>query len=315
MDLRTKTGTIRPDLIYLLMELKNGTLKTEKNEQPEYDYNKMLKKESKQIEITHDQVVSQALVFFFGGFDTTSTFLTFASYELCLNPIVQKKLQKEIDEMVTARDGNVTYQDVMGLKYLDMVLQGNMNYSKKKQQIKFVFDFPTESQRKWPNAAFLERTSNKPFEIKAVLPHEKDVILEKNTICWVPVYNLHRNPKYFENPDHFDPERFNDENKQKILPYTYLPFGTGPRNCIGTKILIQHKIYNTKINRFAGSRYALLVGKIAMVHLVYNFDILPTQKTRTPIELDSNNILLGTKDGFHCELKLRQQKISLKIKE
>lgn len=48
-----------------------------------------------------------------------------------------------------------------------------------------------------------------------------------------PTYFLQRDPKYFENPDKFDPERFSDENKHKIVPFTYFPFGVGPRNCIG----------------------------------------------------------------------------------
>jgi cytochrome P450 family 9 len=50
----------------------------------------------------------------------------------------------------------------------------------------------------------------------------------------ISTISLHRDPQYFSDPDRFDPERFNDENKGKILPGTYLPFGIGPRNCIGT---------------------------------------------------------------------------------
>lgn len=50
---------------------------------------------------------------------------------------------------------------------------------------------------------------------------------------WVAVSGIHRNPKYYPNPDTFDPERFSDSNKSSIDPYAYLPFGAGPRNCIG----------------------------------------------------------------------------------
>jgi cytochrome P450 family 9 len=49
----------------------------------------------------------------------------------------------------------------------------------------------------------------------------------------VPVWAIHRNPEYFPDPDKFDPDRFSEENKGKIKPFTYMPFGNGPRNCIG----------------------------------------------------------------------------------
>lgn len=62
---------------------------------------------------------------------------------------------------------------------------------------------------------------------------EKHLRIEKDVTVWVPVYSLHHDEKYFPNPDRFDPERFSDENKENIVPFTYLPFGAGPRNCIG----------------------------------------------------------------------------------
>lgn len=49
----------------------------------------------------------------------------------------------------------------------------------------------------------------------------------------IPISGLHYDPKYFPNPQKFDPERFSDANKSKIHPYAYLPFGVGPRICIG----------------------------------------------------------------------------------
>lgn len=49
----------------------------------------------------------------------------------------------------------------------------------------------------------------------------------------IPVMAIHRDPQYFPDPMKFDPERFSDERKHEIQPFTYLPFGLGPRNCIG----------------------------------------------------------------------------------
>lgn len=52
-------------------------------------------------------------------------------------------------------------------------------------------------------------------------------------VAWIPVAAIHHDPQYYTNPKKFEPERFSDENKSKINPSAYLPFGTGPRNCIG----------------------------------------------------------------------------------
>lgn len=57
--------------------------------------------------------------------------------------------------------------------------------------------------------------------------------MEENTILLIPIWPIHRDPQYYENPDKFDPERFSDENKHKIQPFTYMPFGIGPRSCVG----------------------------------------------------------------------------------
>jgi cytochrome P450 family 9 len=52
-------------------------------------------------------------------------------------------------------------------------------------------------------------------------------------ILFIPIIGLHRDAKHYPDPERFDPERFSDENKHKINPLTYLPFGVGPRSCIG----------------------------------------------------------------------------------
>lgn len=64
---------------------------------------------------------------------------------------------------------------------------------------------------------------------------------------WLPIYAIHRDPQYYPNPKKFDPERFSDENKGNINPLAYLPFGVGPRNCIG-KYNDTFEKYFTQIN-------------------------------------------------------------------
>lgn len=57
--------------------------------------------------------------------------------------------------------------------------------------------------------------------------------IKKGESIFLPIYNIHHDKKYYENPEKFDPYRFSEENKIKIKPFTYIPFGVGPRNCIG----------------------------------------------------------------------------------
>lgn len=66
--------------------------------------------------------------------------------------------------------------------------------------------------------------------------------MKKGESIVIPIYNLHRDENYFPDPDKFDPYRFNEENKHKIKPFTYVPFGVGPRNCIGIIIFIIYKL-------------------------------------------------------------------------
>lgn len=59
------------------------------------------------------------------------------------------------------------------------------------------------------------------------------MVFPLNTHVAAPVYSIHHDKRYYENPEKFDPERFTEENRARRIPYTYIPFGTGPRICIG----------------------------------------------------------------------------------
>ena len=68
-----------------------------------------------------------------------------------------------------------------------------------------------------------------------VLP-EVNSTLEKGIRVFIPVYALHYDPEYFPQPEKFDPERFSAKYRSKVHPMSYLPFGNGPRICIGTSL-------------------------------------------------------------------------------
>jgi len=81
----------------------------------------------------------------------------------------------------------------------------------------------------YPPAVMIDRRCVKTY----TLPTEPPFTLKPRDMVLVPIYALHHDPDYFPDPEKFDPERFSDENRRNIKSCTYLPFGSGPRNCIG----------------------------------------------------------------------------------
>lgn len=111
--------------------------------------------------------------------------------------------------------------------------------------------------------------------------------MEKDKNFYIPIYGLHHDERYFKNPEKFDPERFSIENRDQIDPDTYLPFGIGPRNCIG-------------------SRFALMEIKTIIYYLLLTFDFEVTKKTQIPIKLSKNPTQLQTEKGVFVGFKPRK---------
>lgn len=84
-----------------------------------------------------------------------------------------------------------------------------------------------------PPTPIMDRICNKNVNFP-----EHDIQIEEGTSIMIPIYGLHFDPQYFPDPERFDPERFTEENRSKMKPFTYLPFGEGPRNCIGMTYII-----------------------------------------------------------------------------
>ena len=97
---------------------------------------------------------------------------------------------------------------------------------------------------------------------------------------------LHFDPKYYENPNVFDPEHFSKEAKAKRHQYAFMPFGLGPRGCIGM-------------------RFALLEAKLALANIVRKFVLKPSSKTTEPIVLDPKTAFAYPKDGLFINVQRR----------
>ncbi|KAL6435948.1 hypothetical protein ACFW04_005653 [Cataglyphis niger] len=132
--------------------------------------------------------------------------MSFAMYELAANPKIQEKLYDEI-RAAYEKHGCVSYDSISEMKYLDCVVR--------------------ETLRKYPSVGATQRICSESYKIP-----DSDVVLEKGTKVLIPIYAIHHDPLYYKNPNVFDPNRFIDENKKNDND-TYLPFGNGPRICIG----------------------------------------------------------------------------------
>ncbi|XP_017041063.1 probable cytochrome P450 9f2 [Drosophila ficusphila] len=251
MKYRQEHNIIRPDMINMLMEAQ-GVLPTEKT------------KTTAVREWSDRDIVAQCFVFFFAGFETSAVLMCFTAHELMENQDVQEKLYEEVQQVDRDLDGKeLTYEAIMGMKYLDQVV--------------------SEVLRKWPPAIATDRECNKDITYEA---DGQKVEIKKGDIIWLPTCGFHRDPKYFENPDKFDPERFSEENKDSINQFIYYPFGLGQRNCIG-------------------SRFALLEAKAVIYYLVKDYLITPAKKSCIPLVLASSGFQLAPKTGFWIKLVQR----------
>ncbi|KAF5296484.1 hypothetical protein FQR65_LT01473 [Abscondita terminalis] len=239
---REQKGIVRYDMIHLLMEERRNR-----------DENGL--KEA----ITDIDIAAQALLFFFAGFESVSALMSFTAYELAVNVDIQKRLQTEVDETLAACNGTITYEALVKMPYLDMVI--------------------SESLRKWPGGITTERVCTKPYEIKPENSEKVSVFLQKGDIVWIPIFGIHRDPNLFLNPERYDPERFSEKNKLNMNSYGFIPFGSGPRSCIG-------------------NRFVLMEAKLLFCQFLSKFKFVVVEKTDVPIELAEASFKLTAKEGF-----------------
>ncbi|XP_033229661.1 uncharacterized protein LOC117181207 [Belonocnema kinseyi] len=206
------------------------------------------------IELTDSMIVAQAVTFYAAGFETSSTTMSHALYELALNTSIQDKLRKEIQEEFEISGRKWSYESVKGMHYLHQVFQ--------------------ETLRKYPPATKLTRRSSKTYTFSGT-----NVTIPKDTTVWIPVYGLHRDSKYYPKPEVFDPERFNNEAKKRRNPMLFLPFGKGPRDCIG-------------------ARFAVFQTKMGLIKIIQSFKVDVCDKTPIPYINNPRSLLLAPTKGI-----------------
>jgi cytochrome P450 family 6 len=215
IDHREKNNVQRKDFMQLMVQLKNqGYLSPDKDDTVDEDKSQSADKNEVYTKLTVDEIAAQAFIFFGAGFETSSSTMSFCLFELARNPEVQQKAQADIDRVLKAANTTeLNYNLLQEMKYLDYCID--------------------ETLRKYPIAAILVREASKEFTFPST-----NMTIEKGTPVFIPLIGLHRDPEIYDNPLEFIPERFENSphGNGKAKGLFYLPFGDGPRNCIGSRL-------------------------------------------------------------------------------
>ncbi|XP_013169673.1 PREDICTED: cytochrome P450 6B5-like isoform X1 [Papilio xuthus] len=245
--------TNRKDLMDVILELRQQkTIEAPK---------KMDKENLRIVELTDSVIAAQAFVFYAGGYETSASTMTYMFYELAKNPDIQDKVIAEIDEVLKRYNGEITYDSLNEMTYLQQV-----------------FD---ETLRKYPLVDNLQRNAQTDYIIPGT-----NVTIKKGQTVFVNVLGIQHDPKYYPNPDKFDPERFSPDIEKNRHSCAYLPFGTGPRNCIGM-------------------RFAKVQSRVCVAKFLSKFRVEPSKKTPVKLEYDPMRLVLFPKGGIHLNVLCR----------
>lgn len=170
--------------------------------------------------MTNKQLRDEVMTMFMAGHETTANALAWTLFYLSQNPQIEKKLIEEVQQVLGV--GEIKMEHLKQLIYTKMVFE--------------------ESLRLRPPIWSIPRTATVTTEINGALINKGETVTSN-------IYLTHQNPKYWDNPQEFNPERFSEENKKKIPKFAYIPFGAGPHVCIGNQfammeaLVILAKIY------------------------------------------------------------------------
>ncbi|XP_072935532.1 cytochrome P450 6k1-like [Epargyreus clarus] len=158
------------------------------------------------LDPTDELLAAQGFFFFIAGVEPSATALYCTLLELGLNPHILERLHHDVDTAFEKYNGQITYEAVFNMKYMDMVLN--------------------ESMRKHPPVVMLIRECVQDSVLPVV-----NLKVEKGTKIIISPYHIHNDPDRYPNPESFIPERFETKDASEL----YLPFGKGNRTCIGER--------------------------------------------------------------------------------
>ena len=170
--------------------------------------------DSGEIGLPEKQIRDEIMIFLFAAHDTTSTALTWSLAYLATNQMIQDILQKELDSVLEG--GRVPNgDDLPKLEYAEKIFK--------------------ETLRIRPSVWALSRLTNEEYKIG-------EYVIPNSSVIFMSQYAMHNSPKYYIDPDIFNPERWTKEFLFKLPRFAYFPFGGGIRSCIGETFAVQEGI-------------------------------------------------------------------------
>jgi cytochrome P450 len=203
--------------------------------------------EDTQNEMTDKQVRDDITTMFMAGHDTTAQTLSWICYEIAKNKEISNKLHQEVKDIV--QDKSLKLENLSQFDYTNKVIK--------------------EGMRRYPSISAVQR---RPIEDDVF----KGITFKKSNHLLINIYGMHHNSNYWETPELFDPERFTQEAEKQRPPFVYLPFGGGPRRCIG-------------------SNFAMMVMQVIVSSVFKNFEF-EVPKGYLPVIVP--NITIKPKNGI-----------------
>ncbi|XP_012160670.1 LOW QUALITY PROTEIN: probable cytochrome P450 6a21 [Ceratitis capitata] len=246
---RESNNIKRNDFFDMLLELKN---------------NKMMKSEDGQAltNITVEELAAQAFVFLVAGFETSSTAMSYALYELAQRIEIQQRARDEVCEVLARHNDEFTYECMSEMVYLNQII--------------------SETLRKHTIVPLISRECREDYQV-ADNPRYK---IEKGTFVLIPAVAIHYDEDYYPNPEEFNPDNFTPEKVAARDSVEWLPFGDGPRNCVGL-------------------RFGLMQMRVGLAYLLKNFKFSVSEKTQIPLKYNMKTFL-SMIDG---DINLKAEKV------
>ena len=190
--------------------------------------------------LTEKEIISTALVVILSG---VLHHFTYTSYLLALHPHVQDRLINEIKEYFDGNPEATLLEAAENIEYIDMILH--------------------EVFRLYPGINMLSRVCSKTCVVGDGL------VIPKDTVVYIPIHNLHHNPKYWVEPEQFQPNRFSRNADVPYDPFAFLPFGEGPRMCPGKQL-------------------AYLKLKMAIINILKDYKFVRAADTEVPLVVENH---------------------------